>query len=114
MPYKKCDLPEYPLRSDMWDELKNETRPIIVYGMGNGADKLAARLSLIGKEISDFFASDGFVRGQFFRGKQVLSLAQIEQKYSDFIILVSFGSHLSDVVDAVYALAEKQDRKSVV
>ena len=101
------DLPPSSFEADIWHFLQKDARPIVVYGMGNGADKLAARLSSFGKEIADFFASDEFVRGQFFRGKQVLSLAQIEEKYPDFIILVSFGSHLSHVVDAVYALAEK-------
>ena len=44
MPYKNFGLPEYPLGSDMWEELKNEKRPIMVYGMGNGADKIISVL----------------------------------------------------------------------
>ena len=63
MGYKACTLPEYPLASDMWEELRNETRPIVVYGMGNGADKLFARLKGYGIVPTDIFASDGFVRG---------------------------------------------------
>ena len=43
MPYIECQLPCYPCVSDMWDELARETRPIVVYGMGNGADKLIKR-----------------------------------------------------------------------
>ena len=40
MPYVKENLPPFPVESDVWDKLKRETRPIVVYGMGNGADKL--------------------------------------------------------------------------
>ena len=40
----KYKLPEYPCREDMWDSLAKESRPIVVYGMGNGADKLFRRL----------------------------------------------------------------------
>ena len=60
MPYPKYSLPEYPLDIDMWDILRGENRPIVVYGMGNGADKLIRRFDSLGIEIADFFASDGF------------------------------------------------------
>ena len=102
----KMTLPPATLQEDLWTYLAKTEKPLVVYGMGNGADKLIARLSLLGKEISDFFASDGFVRGQSFHGKRVLSFAEIKGKYEDFIILVSFGSHLSEVREAVEALAE--------
>jgi len=99
-------LPSVDFKEDFWSEIQKETRPIVLYGMGNGADKLIERLSVFGKEVSDFFASDSFVRGQIFHGKRVLSLAQVKEKYEDFVILVSFGSHLADVVNYIYSLAE--------
>ena len=34
MPYKLLPLPDYPAKVDIWEELKNESRPIMVYGMG--------------------------------------------------------------------------------
>ena len=40
----KYRLPEFPCKEDIWDKLSNESRPIVVYGMGNGADKLFRRL----------------------------------------------------------------------
>ena len=100
-------LPSFDFNEDFWCEIQRETRPIVLYGMGNGADKLIERLSLLGKEVSDFFASDGFVRGQLFHGKRVLSLAQVKEKYGDFVILVSFGSHLEEVVNYIYSLADE-------
>ncbi len=99
-------LPPSDFSSDFWSKIRTETRPIVVYGMGNGGDKLLARLSEEGVEISDFFASDGFVRGQIFHGKKVLSFSEIKEKYESFVILVSFGSHLSEVVERIYGLAE--------
>jgi len=99
-------LPPADFSDDLWHILSREVRPIVVYGMGNGGDKLADRLALFGKEIADFFASDGFVRGQSFRGKKVLSLSEIRKKYDDFVILVSFGSHLQEVVSYIYSLEE--------
>lgn len=99
MPYKHFPLPPYPLNSDMWEELKKESRPIVVYGMGNGADKLFERLSEFDVKISDIFASDGFVRGHSFRGYKVKSFSEIKETYLDFVILLSFASNRAEVID---------------
>ena len=99
MPYPKYTLPNYPLEADMWDMLKQESRPIVVYGMGNGADKLIRRFDSLGIEISDFFASDGFVRGHSFHGKRVKSFSEIKDLYSDFVIVLSFASNRQEVVE---------------
>ena len=89
MIYKKVALPEYPCKMDLWDKLSQENRPIVVYGMGNGADKLIKRFEKYEIEIADFFASDGFVRGHSFHGKRVKSFSEIKADYSDFVIVLS-------------------------
>ena len=60
MAENNISLPQYPVKSDIWDALALETRPIVVYGMGNGADKLFLRFEKYGIKVSDIFASDGF------------------------------------------------------
>lgn len=109
MSYEKFALPEYPLVSDMWDALSKENRPIVVYGMGNGADKLIKRLMQYGVEIADFFASDGFVRGHSFHGKRVLSFSEVREKYEDFVILLSFGSSREEVLFLLREMDMRQD-----
>ena len=107
MPYKIHDLPEYPLKSDMWEELKKETRPIVVYGMGNGADKLFDRLAEYGISVNEVFASDGFVRGHSYRGYKVKSFSEIKESYTDFVILLSFASNREEVI-ALFADIDSQ------
>ena len=104
MRYIKCSLPEYPVLEDMWDVLAREKRPIVVYGMGNGADKLIQRFEKYGIEISDFFASDGFVRGHYFHGMRVKSFSEIKQTYDDFVIVLSFASNRAEVIDMLAAI----------
>ena len=94
----KYPLPSYPAMTDMWQELKNESRPIMVYGMGNGADKLFERFSALGIEVSEVFASDGFVRGHSFRGFKVRSFSEIKAEYPDFVIVLSFASNREEVI----------------
>ncbi len=109
MPYKKSDLPTYPVNEDVWSNIKNETRPIVIYGMGNGADKLFDRLSSMGVTPADIFASDGFVRGHSFRGMRVKSFSEIKEAYTDFVILLSFASNREEVVDMLFQMDENYD-----
>lgn len=96
-------------KQDLWTRLKNDTRPIILYGMGNGADKIIKVLTHIGREVSDFFASDEFVRGQLFWGKRVMRLDEIEEKYEDFVILIAFASSLPSVMDKMAELCRRHE-----
>ncbi len=92
-------LPEYPVKRDLWDELRDTELPIVIYGMGNGADKLLARFSEYGIVPSDIFASDGFVRGHSFHGMRVKSFSEIKAEYSGFVIVLSFASNREEVLD---------------
>ena len=103
MPYEQYGLPPYPCTLDMWDSLSRESRPIVVYGMGNGADKLFSRFEKYGITVAEVFASDGFVRGHSYRGYKVKSLSEIREKYDDFVIVLSFASNREEVL---FMLAE--------
>ena len=94
---------------DIWTHLKSSQNPILIYGMGNGADKIISVFEHYGIEYSDVFASDGFVRGHNYRGKRVLSYTEACEKYGVFDIVVSFGSRLPDVMDKIYSLESKHN-----
>jgi FkbM family methyltransferase len=67
--------------------------------MGNGADKLIDRFKKYGITISDFFASDGFVRGHTFHGMRVKSFSEIKETYQEFVIVLSFASNRAEVIE---------------
>lgn len=93
----------------MWDILKEEQRPIVVYGMGNGADKLFSRFEKYGIRVADVFASDGFVRGHSFRGYRVKSFSEIKEAYSDFVIVLSFASGREEVIEMLLEIDGQYD-----
>ncbi len=93
----------------MWDELSDEKRPIMVYGMGNGADKLFRRFEQYGIKVAEVFASDGFVRGHSFRGYKVKSFSEIKEGYSDFVIVLSFASNREDVIKMLEEMDSRYD-----
>ena len=97
---------QWSKQEDLWDVLKRNHLPIYIYGMGNGADRLAERLHLLGVSESGYFASDGFVRGQFFRGHKVQSFSEVAEREGNFIALLAFGSRLPQVIDGFRAMQE--------
>ena len=94
---------------DLWSYLASSKKKIVMYGMGNGADKILAVCEKYGIEVSDFFASDGFVRGHSFHGKVVLSYSAMKEKYGaeNVIVLLSFGSCLPDVLELLERVASE-------
>ena len=96
--------------TDLWHYLKSQAdsgRPILLYGMGNGADKILAVCEAYGIPVADFFASDGFVRGHSFHGKVVLSFSEACEKYGaeHIIVLLSFASSRPEVLETIDRVA---------
>lgn len=101
-------LPSPPAK-DLWEYLRDTQKAVVMYGMGNGADKILSVCAKYGIEVSDFFASDGFVRGHSFHGKTVLSYSQIKEKYGadNIVVLLSFASSLPDVLENIYRISDE-------
>ena len=78
---------------EIWSFLKETDLPIVLYGMGNGADMIIDILEKIGTKPQAVFASDGFVRGHSFHGMTVMTLNEVEEMYGEFIILLTFAVH---------------------
>lgn len=93
----------------LWERLKNTDKPIMLYGMGNGADMIIEVLDSLGISFCEVFASDGFVRGHSFHGKKVLSYSEVKEKYDDFIILMTFAVHDRETLDKVKAMSEEYE-----
>ena len=98
------------IQSGLWDYLKQTKKKIVLYGMGDGAEKIKSVLDEIGAEVADVMASDGFVRGHSFLGFRVKNLSEIEELYGDdFLILLCFGTQLPDVREQIYDIAQRHE-----
>lgn len=91
----------------LWDFLRHTDRPIVLYGMGNGADMIIEALESFNIHFSDIFASDAFVRGHSFHGVRVKKYSEIAELYDDFIILMTFAVHDKATLDYVRDLSQK-------
>ncbi len=94
-------------KENVWDYLSKSDKPIAVYGMGNGAQKIIETLEAHGGKVSDIFASDEFVRGHSFLGFKVMKYAEICEKYKDFIVVLGFATHLDSVLDKIRQISQQ-------
>ena len=96
---------------DLWERLCAEQRDILLYGMGNGADKILSVLDTRGVRVAGVFASDGFVRGQSFHGMRVQSYSEICAQYAPdaCVILLAFGSARPEVLALIRAVAARYE-----
>jgi len=88
-------------KNDIWETLKSEKLPIVLYGMGNGADKILKICENLGITVSEVFASDEFVRGHFYKQYKVKKYSEICSDYDDFVILVAFATSIPEVIQRI-------------
>ena len=91
-------------------ELSEDSRPTVLYGTGNGADKVIEYLSALGRRPDAVFASDGFVRNREFAGLPVESFSDVASRFGkNMKILMCFGSDRPDVIENVRRIDAEYD-----
>ena len=95
----------------MWDEIKNDAKPVVLYGMGDGAVKILSVLEKLNIKCSGIFASDDFVRYQSFMGFTVKKLSDLEEELGDFTVLSAFATRLDEVIENFYRIGERHKLK---
>ena len=94
------------INDDIWTALGKTDRPIIIYGTGNGADKIMNEFQRLDIKVSGFMASDGFVRDRSFHGYHVMPLSQAEQQFPDSVIIIAFGSQRAEVIENILNISQ--------
>ena len=82
------------IKDFLFYKLQNTQKPIYIYGMGNGSEKLKMLLDKYQIPLSGIFASDEYVRGHSFLGFVVKKYSEIPD---DAIILLAFGAFTDDL-----------------
>ena len=92
---------------NVWDKLKKSEKPVVLYGMGDGADKILAIFEQKGIRCADIFASDEFVRGHSFHGIRVKKLSEIEALYGEVCVVLAFATNRDEMIERIFNIAEK-------
>ena len=97
---------EMPSEKSLFPYLKSVDKPIYIYGMGNGAEKLKRELDDNNIPLSGIFASDEFVRGHSFLEHKVIKYSELPE---NAIIVLAFGSFLPELLDRFDAMAAEHE-----
>lgn len=98
-------------KTSVWEFFQTCGKPVVLYGMGDGADKVLNAFAYYGIEVSGVFASDGFVRGQRFHEFTVKRLEDLEGELGDFAVALCFASSLPDVMAQMKRVAAKHETR---
>ncbi|MBO5857920.1 MAG: FkbM family methyltransferase, partial [Clostridia bacterium] len=88
-------------KTSVWEFLQNTEKPIIMYGTGNGADKVFEVFEGLNIEVSGVTASDTFVRERYFHNFRVTPISEFLKKYEKFIVIITFGSSRPEVIENI-------------
>ena len=94
---------------DLIKYLKTVDKPIFLYGMGNGADRIFERLDKEKIAVSGVFVSDEFVRDKEFHGHKLCSYSDAKKQYPNMIVLVAFGTCIEEVLDNIKKISCEQE-----
>ena len=96
-------------KKSLWDKLKETKKPIVLYGMGDGAQKIIDRLNELNIPLADIFASDEFVRGHSFNGIRVKKYSEIEELYDDFFVLIGFAVNYDSMISRLFEISASHE-----
>ncbi|MGM9569999.1 MAG: FkbM family methyltransferase [Phascolarctobacterium sp.] len=96
-------------KQSVWELLENTAKPIVLYGMGNGADKILDWCEAHAVQVQGVFASDEFVRGQQFRGFTVERYADLKARLGEeLLVVIAFASERPEVLARFRQLDREQ------
>ncbi|MGN0492205.1 MAG: FkbM family methyltransferase [Acutalibacteraceae bacterium] len=97
------------MEQDLWRYLQAVKKPIVLYGMGNGADKIIKVLTDYGVKISGVFATDGFVREKCFHGFKLTTYSDLKERFGEMTVLLCFGSSRPEVLANIKRISAEQE-----
>ena len=97
------------VKQDIWQYLKTNGKPIVLYGMGNGADKIIKALESVSLKPSGVFATDGFVRDKLFHGMRLTSYSELKERFGSMTVLLCFGSSRPEVLENIKRISSEQE-----
>lgn len=99
------------IKCDLWQHLSNTKKTIVLYGMGDGADKIYSILKSKNIVVSGIFASDSFVpkKDKYFNGLKITSYHTAKEIFGDMIVLVCFGTKLPDVIENINNISKENE-----
>lgn len=93
----------------LWERLQKTKKPVLIYGMGDGCEKIFHVCREKSIPISGIFASDEYVRGHQFLGFPVMTYSQAKAKFPEPVILLAFAAFQPELVRKIGSIAAENE-----
>lgn len=93
----------------LWDRLKQTEKPILIYGMGDGCEKIFRVCRERKIPVAGIFASDEYVRGHQFLGFPVMTYRQAKEQFPDPVILLAFAAFQPELICKINSIAAENE-----
>ena len=93
----------------VWERMKTSGKPVVLYGMGDGADKIMNICEKKNIPVAGIFASDEYVRGHSFRGHQVMTYLQAKQRFGEFLAVMAFAVDYEAMFQRVQEISKETE-----
>ncbi len=106
-----CGFDKGFLSENLWAYLKAQEKPIWLYGMGNGAEKILRALAINGLFAEGVFASDDYAKDKLFCGYRIKRFSAVKEQYEKdgFIILLCFAAFRDDLYPEIMRIASEYE-----
>lgn len=91
----------------IWETLQEERRPVVLYGMGDGALKVLAACRLYGIPVRGIFVSDDRLRRRDFAGFPLKTLAELESELGEMVVLLCFAAFRPELIAQILRVGER-------
>ncbi len=103
------DLKKMETEAFLWEYLQTVQKPVVIYGMGDGCEKILAACKQYKIPVRGIFASDEYVRKKVFHGFEIQTFSEIKERLGDAVILLAFGAFQKEWIDKIRALAQENE-----
>ena len=93
----------------IWEYLSQVKKPIVLYGMGDGCEKLLRACTRFKIPVSGIFASDEYVRGHSFHGFPVLRYDEARKTFGEMVILLAFAVFEPRLTEKIKRIAKENE-----
>ncbi len=94
---------------DIWEYLKQSQKPTVIYGMGDGCDKIIKVCQEKGISVAGIFASDDHLCHKTIHGFHVTSFREAKEHFGKMNILLAFGVFRPDLTEKIKKMAETEN-----
>lgn len=94
---------------EAWTKMKRSSLPVVLYGIGDGADKILRECDKRGITVTGVFTSSPTVHKKVFHSMRLLTYEEARRIWGRMTVIGAFGTHDRDTIKTIIRIKEEND-----